>query len=127
MLKNLLFVAMGGAVGAMLRYGISSGIYAWFGRAFPYGTLVVNVAGSFAIGLLSILLVERFNVPQEWRAGCTHHLLNFFLGHPGLDATGTVAASVPECPAERGSLYWSCMDWGELGKKYQLKIFDAKA
>jgi len=67
MLKNLLFVAMGGAVGAMLRYGISSGIYAWFGRAFPYGTLVVNVAGSFAIGLLSILLVERFNVPQEWR------------------------------------------------------------
>lgn len=67
MLKNLLFVAMGGALGAMLRYGISSGIYAWFGRSFPYGTLVVNVAGSFAIGLLSILLVEKFNIPQEWR------------------------------------------------------------
>ena len=67
MLKNLVFVAMGGAVGAMLRYGVSSGIYSWFGRSFPYGTLVVNVAGSFAIGLLSILLVERFNVPHEWR------------------------------------------------------------
>jgi CrcB protein len=67
MLKNLLFVAMGGALGAVLRYGISSGIYAWFGRSFPYGTLVVNVAGSFALGLLSILLVERFNLPQEWR------------------------------------------------------------
>lgn len=67
MLKNLLFVAMGGAVGAMLRYAISSGIYTWFGRSFPYGTLVVNVAGSFTIGLLSIMLVERFNVPQEWR------------------------------------------------------------
>ena len=68
-MKNLLFVAMGGAVGAMLRYGISSGIYSWFGRSFPYGTLVVNVTGSFAIGLLSILLVEKFDVPHEVRLG----------------------------------------------------------
>ncbi|MFW2373058.1 MAG: fluoride efflux transporter CrcB [Gammaproteobacteria bacterium] len=66
-MKNLLFVAMGGAVGAMLRYGISSGIYTWFGRSFPYGTLVVNVLGSFAIGLLSILLIEKFDVPHEVR------------------------------------------------------------
>ncbi len=66
-MKNLLFVAMGGALGAMLRYGISSGIYAWFGRSFPYGTLAVNVMGSFAIGLLSILLVEKFDVPHEVR------------------------------------------------------------
>lgn len=66
-MKNLLFVAMGGALGAVLRYGISSGIYTWFGRSFPYGTLVVNVVGSFLIGLLSILLVEKFDVPHEWR------------------------------------------------------------
>jgi CrcB protein len=66
-MKNLLFVAMGGALGAMLRYGLSSGIYAWFGRSFPYGTLAVNVMGSFAIGLLSILLVEKFDVPHEVR------------------------------------------------------------
>ncbi len=66
-MKNLLFVAMGGAVGAMLRYGISSGIYTWFGRGFPYGTLAVNLLGSFAIGLLSILLIEKFNVPHEVR------------------------------------------------------------
>ena len=66
-MKNLLFVAMGGALGAVLRYGMSSGIYTWFGRSFPYGTLVVNVAGSFLIGLLSILLVEKFDVPHEWR------------------------------------------------------------
>ena len=66
-MKALLFVAMGGAVGAMLRYGISSGIYTWFGRSFPYGTLLVNVLGSFAIGLLSILLIEKFDVPHEVR------------------------------------------------------------
>jgi len=68
-LKALLFVAMGGALGAVLRYSISSGIYHWFGRSFPYGTLVVNVVGSLAIGLLSILLVEKFNVSQEIKLG----------------------------------------------------------
>ena len=50
-----------------MRYGISSGIYSWFGRSFPYGTLVVNVMGSFAIGIFSILLIEKFNVSQELR------------------------------------------------------------
>jgi len=68
-LKALLFVAIGGALGAVLRYSISSGIYSWFGRSFPYGTLVVNVIGSLAIGVLSILLVEKFNVPQEIKLG----------------------------------------------------------
>lgn len=64
-MKALIFVAMGGALGAVLRYSISSAVYHWFGRSFPYGTLVVNVLGSLAIGLLSILLVEKYNVPQE--------------------------------------------------------------
>ncbi|MDH5471762.1 MAG: fluoride efflux transporter CrcB [Gammaproteobacteria bacterium] len=66
-MKGLLYVAIGGALGAMLRYGISSGIYAWFGRSFPYGTLVVNVIGSFAIGIFSILLIQKFNVSHELR------------------------------------------------------------
>jgi len=60
---------MGGALGAVLRYSISSGIYNWFGRSFPYGTLVVNVLGSLAIGLLSVLLVHKFNVSQEIKLG----------------------------------------------------------
>jgi len=60
---------MGGALGAVLRYSISSGIYTWFGRSFPYGTLVVNVLGSLAIGLFSILLVHKFNVSQEIKLG----------------------------------------------------------
>jgi len=67
--KTLLFVAIGGALGAVLRYSISSGVYNWFGRAFPYGTLVVNVIGSLAIGLLSVLLIEKFNVSQDIKLG----------------------------------------------------------
>ena len=62
-------IASGGAIGAVLRFWVSSATYAMLGRAFPYGTLVVNVIGSFAIGLLSILLVEKFDVPHEIRLG----------------------------------------------------------
>lgn len=77
-MKEVLFVAAGGAVGSSLRYLLSSGIYAWYGRAFPWGTLAVNVLGSFAIGLLSILLVEKFNVAQEWRLAIVVGVLGGF-------------------------------------------------
>jgi CrcB protein len=64
---RLIAIAAGGAVGALLRFWISSSMYALFGRNFPYGTLVVNVLGCFLMGFLSILLLERF-VSAEWRA-----------------------------------------------------------
>jgi len=76
MIKTLLFIAAGGAFGAVSRYGASLGVYAMLGRAFPYGTLFVNVAGSFLMGLLSIILIERFNLGPEWRAA----ILVGFLG-----------------------------------------------
>lgn len=77
-MKNIVFVAAGGALGSVLRYLLSSSIYAWFGRAMPWGTLAVNVIGSFAIGLLSILLVEKFNISQEWRLGIVVGVLGGF-------------------------------------------------
>ena len=77
-MKEILFVAAGGAIGSSLRYVLSSSIYSWFGRAFPWGTLAVNVVGSFAIGLLSILLVEKFNVAQEWRLAIVVGVLGGF-------------------------------------------------
>ncbi len=46
-------ILFGGAVGALLRFLVSSGVYQWLGRDFPYGTLAVNLIGSFLIGLLS--------------------------------------------------------------------------
>lgn len=76
MIKTLLFIASGGAAGAVSRYGASLGVYAIFGRGFPYGTLFVNVAGSFLMGLLTMLLLDRFNLGPEWRAA----ILVGFLG-----------------------------------------------
>ena len=51
-----LWVALGGALGSVARYACSTAAARWLGAGFPYGTLFVNVAGSFAIGLLAALV-----------------------------------------------------------------------
>ena len=77
-MKTILFIAGGGAIGAVMRYGASLGVYSLFGRGFPYGTLFVNVTGSLLMGVLSIVLLERFNVGPEWRAAILVGLLGSF-------------------------------------------------
>jgi CrcB protein len=50
-----LWIALGGALGSMARFGCSSLIANWFGQTFPLGTLVINVLGSFVIGFFATL------------------------------------------------------------------------
>lgn len=73
---QLLAIAGGGAVGAVARFLVSTGVYRLFGRDFPWGTLAVNVLGSFAMGLLFVLLLERSLMAPEGRAA----ILVGFLG-----------------------------------------------
>lgn len=73
---QLIAIAVGGAIGALLRFAMSSGVHKVFGRDFPYGTLAVNVLGSLLIGVLFILLIEKLAVAAEWRLG----LMVGFLG-----------------------------------------------
>jgi CrcB protein len=61
MLNQLFLIAIGGAVGSVLRYLVSTGVYSLIGRLFPFGTLTVNIIGSLAMGFLSVFLLERFN------------------------------------------------------------------
>lgn len=68
MLQTLALIALGGACGAVLRFGIYSGVAALLGRGFPYGTLVVNVVGSLAIGVLFVVLTERLSGGAGLRA-----------------------------------------------------------
>ena len=66
---ELFAVAMGGAFGAVIRFLISNGLHVWLGRGFPYGTLVVNVVGSFLLGLLSqALSLHKMAFTIEYRA-----------------------------------------------------------
>ena len=71
-------IAAGGATGALLRFWMSNGVYALLGRGFPYGTLVVNVFGSFVMGLLYVFMLERMEVNAEWRAALMIGLLGAF-------------------------------------------------
>jgi CrcB protein len=50
------WVALGGAMGSVARFACSTAAARWLGAAFPWGTLFVNVTGSFAIGLLAALV-----------------------------------------------------------------------
>ena len=56
-----LLIFLGAGFGGVSRYWASNGIYALFGRGFPYGTLFVNASGSFLIGLFFVLIMDRFN------------------------------------------------------------------
>ncbi len=59
MLSTLLQVALGGAIGASARYLTSVGAMRLMGPGFPWGTLAVNVIGSFLMGVLVVLLAQK--------------------------------------------------------------------
>lgn len=66
-MMNVLVIGIGGFVGAVARYGIAVWIGRRWGRSFPLGTFVINVSGSFLIGLLMTLMAERFTENPQWR------------------------------------------------------------
>lgn len=68
LLRSTIFVALGGALGAAARYCTAEFIHAFFERGFPLGTLVVNVVGSFFMGFLVIILLQKFSHDLELRS-----------------------------------------------------------
>lgn len=65
-MRELMAVAAGGAIGAGLRYGVGL----WASRlysGFPWHTMLINVLGSFLIGVLMAFAIDKGAVPGEWR------------------------------------------------------------
>lgn len=62
-----LLILLGGGTGSLARYLAGTAIMTRFGSRFPLGTLVINVTGSFLIGLIMTLLTERFQPSPIWR------------------------------------------------------------
>ena len=58
-------IALGGAFGAVCRFWISTSTYRWLGTDFPFGTLMVNISGSFLMGFLVIVLTEKWSLSEE--------------------------------------------------------------
>ncbi|HEY2917074.1 MAG TPA: CrcB family protein [Candidatus Limnocylindrales bacterium] len=65
---TLVLVAAGGAAGALSRYLVDGAIVDRLGAEFPWGTLVINTSGSFVLGLLFALAIERGVLPPDTRA-----------------------------------------------------------
>ena len=77
-MNQVLAIAGGGALGALLRYWVSTAVHSLIGRDFPYGTLAVNVLGSLLMGFLYIWLLERMPGGVAMRAFLLIGLLGAF-------------------------------------------------
>jgi len=63
----VVLVAVGGGIGSVTRYLVGGWFASRFGPAFPYGTFVINVTGSFIIGLFLALAQDRASLNAYWR------------------------------------------------------------
>ena len=66
-MDRYLMVVVGGAAGSLMRYVLGTAIMSRTGGRFPFGTVVINITGSFLIGLLMTLLTERLSPHPNWR------------------------------------------------------------
>ncbi len=66
-MKDFLAISVAAVVGANLRYLISRLAAREFGPIFPYGTLAINIVGSFIVGFFVIWTTERVLVDPRWR------------------------------------------------------------
>jgi fluoride exporter len=64
---DFLAISVGAIVGANLRYWMSRSAVRWLGPVFPYGTLSINVVGSFVLGFFLVWTSERVLVDPRWR------------------------------------------------------------
>ena len=76
--QTIILVGAGGAVGAGLRYASIVAAVTLFGAAFPWGTLFVNLAGSFVIGIAAALVRHLGDVTPAWQAFLMPGLLGGF-------------------------------------------------
>lgn len=66
-MDRLALIALGGAIGSVLRYVVSVAAARWVGPEFPYGTLIVNLTGAFLIGLVQQIATDAAALPENAR------------------------------------------------------------
>ncbi|WP_206812163.1 fluoride efflux transporter CrcB [Paradesulfitobacterium ferrireducens] len=68
-MQNILAIALGGAMGALARYGLGAWISSRWNQSFPLHTFLINISGAFLLGFLNILFIERLTVSPFIRLG----------------------------------------------------------
>ena len=71
-------VFLGGGIGAASRHGINLLAARMLGTGFPYGTILINVVGSLAMGLIAEFFALKGGLPQHWRLFLTTGILGGF-------------------------------------------------
>ena len=77
-MTQVLAIGIGGAIGSLLRFWMSTWVHSFAGRGFPYGTLTVNVLGCLVMGVLFVLFTERLSDNAVLRAGLLIGVLGGF-------------------------------------------------
>lgn len=67
-MKNIVLIAIGGASGALCRHWMVLLVNGFANSRFPFGTLTVNLLGSFLIGIMYVLITERLTLHPDWRS-----------------------------------------------------------
>ncbi len=68
MFSTIAMVALGGAFGAVSRYGVNVGATHFFGHGFPWGTVIVNVVGSFLMGIVIAKFAQADHLSPEMKS-----------------------------------------------------------
>jgi CrcB protein len=67
--QNLVAIAVGGAMGALSRYGLGLWVSNKWNQGFPLHTFIINITGAFLLGFINVLFVERYALSPIWRLG----------------------------------------------------------
>jgi CrcB protein len=96
-------VAVGGACGAVARYAVTLAVASFWRSDFPLATLLVNVSGSFVLGLFTTMAVERTTLDPVWR-------LLVATGFVGAYTTFSTFEYETQRLAETGALRWGVLN-----------------
>lgn len=75
---NYLIVFLGAGIGGAMRHGVNVAALRLVGAGFPWGTLAINIAGSFAMGVIAEYFALKSGLPQHWRLFLTTGVLGGF-------------------------------------------------
>ncbi len=67
MFEKMISIALGGALGALARYGLGGLVHRWLSASFPWGTVAVNLVGCFLFGLVWAMAAGRWSVDSQTR------------------------------------------------------------
>jgi fluoride exporter len=90
---RFVLIAIFGAVGTLLRYGIQVFTQVETGSTFPWGTLLINLTGCFLLGLVGQITLNRMMLSPDWRVAIT---VGFFGGYTTFSSFGWETAKMLE-------------------------------